>query len=61
MPSRQLSLPQSAQVRSGRLEVRNTLGVSECGIEVADLYRQECRSALQAGIALVGRDTVRRG
>src|SRR3984893_13311048 len=61
MPGRELGLPQGAQVCSGRLQVCNPLGVSDCGLEVADLCCQNCRSALEAGISLIGRDTVQRG
>jgi hypothetical protein len=60
MPDRELGLPQSAEVRAGRLQVRNPLGVSDCGLEVADFRCQECRSTLDRGISLIGRDTVQR-
>ena len=60
MPGRELGLPQSAEVRSARLQVRNPLGVSDCGIEVADFRGQECSSTLDAGISLIGRDTIQR-
>ena len=60
MPGRELGLPQSAEVRAGRLQVRNPLGVSDCGLEVADFHCQECRSTLDRGISLIGRDTAER-
>src|SRR6266446_8322436 len=56
----EFGLPQSAQVRSGRFQVRNTPGVSDCGVEITDLSRQECRSALEAGIPLIGRYPIER-
>ena len=59
-PCCELGLPQSAQVRSGRFQVRNPLSVSDCGVEVTNLGCQECRSALEAGIPLIGRDPIER-
>ena len=35
--------------------------MSDCNVEIADLCCQERRSTLEAGISLIGRNTVQRG
>src|SRR6516225_9032292 len=60
MPSRELGLPQCAKIRSGWFLLRDTLGVSDGSVEIANLGGQECRSALEVRVSLIGRDPVQR-
>ena len=57
----ELGLSQRAKVRLGWLQFRDTPGVSDRGVEIADLCCQECSSALDLRISLIGRDPVQRG
>src|SRR6516165_4339103 len=61
LPGSELGLAQRAEVRAGRLQGRNALGVCHGDIEVADLRSEEYRSTLDAGVSLIGRDSVQRG